>query len=133
MPGDLFRCGVAAFPVDVLGALAVAATICAVALGRWWPFEIACHFRVQYAVLLAVLALLECMLGRAVVAATFAVVAGVNVAAVAPLYGARSRPSPHHLRTVPGVAAKVLSTNQRHDRVIAAGDAERPPPPVRAE
>ena len=80
------RCAGARCPHEPSGAIALlaAATVAGFLDPFAWPFELATIFRLQYAAVLVPLGLLSLLLGARRAAIAAAVVASVNVAAVAP-------------------------------------------------
>ena len=68
------------------GATVSIATVAGFAGTAWWPFELACHFRVQYFVSLAIITLALALLRRWRVTAVFAAFCLLNLAVFLPLY-----------------------------------------------
>jgi len=86
-------------------------------LGRaWWRFELLCHFRVQYFLVLALLSLVLVWRKRFTSALIVGIVALVNLALILPLYFGPAPPTAHgdSLRLL---SMNVLARNQAHDRV----------------
>lgn len=61
-------------------------TLAGFASGLWWPLELVCHFRMQYLVALAVIALALVLLRMARAACVFAAFCAVNLALIVPFY-----------------------------------------------
>jgi endonuclease/exonuclease/phosphatase (EEP) superfamily protein YafD len=117
--------GRAATVLAAIGALAGAAGLAGAAAEHVWPFELAVHFRVQYAVVLAGCAAGLALLGRYWVAAGCLALACANAVFAAPYL--RAPPA----GTTLGAPLDVLSLNvfrhsTDHARVIEYVRAERP-------
>jgi endonuclease/exonuclease/phosphatase (EEP) superfamily protein YafD len=72
--------------LDALGFVACVATVLGFASRLGWPVELAAHFRVQYLVVVATLALLCAWAGRRNAAWAFSAFALANAAVVLPVY-----------------------------------------------
>ncbi|HHW75466.1 MAG TPA: hypothetical protein GX399_00275 [Xanthomonadaceae bacterium] len=100
------------------GALACIATLAGFAGQLWWGFELASHFRVQYAAALGLGALLALVWRRARWAAVFAGFALLNAALLAPrflpLAEARTAADGPAFRAL---LANVNSANRDHERI----------------
>ena len=100
------------------GAAVAIATVAGFAGTVWWRFELACHFRVQYIVSLAVIALALALLRRWRFAAVFVAFCMLNLAVVLPLWAF----APEEPATVPvrAMLMNVLTSNRDSDSVRAA-------------
>ena len=117
--------GRAATVLAAVAALTGAAGLAGVGADIAWPFELAAHFRVQYAVVLALCAVGLALLGRHWVAAGCLALAAANATFVAPYLRA---PPPG---TTLGQPLQVLSLNvfrrsDEHARVLEYVRAVRP-------
>jgi len=68
------------------GGVVSGLTLAGFASGLWWPLELVCHFRMQYLVALAVIALALVLLRMARAAGVFAAFCAVNLALIVPFY-----------------------------------------------
>jgi len=86
-------------------------------LGRLgWPFELAGHFRAQYAVFLAA-STLTLAVGKKYRAVTLAVhFAFINLSLIAPLYLGSPLPVDADVRTFRALLVNVNQSNQAHER-----------------
>jgi len=107
--------------IAAAGCLAAVGTVAGFASGLWWPFDLACHFRVQYLVTLASAALLLALTRKKVWAAVLAAFALMNLAVIAPLYFSADRPPlAPDVPTYRVFLLNVLTSNTRYDKVEAA-------------
>lgn len=94
-------------------------------LARWgWPFELASHFRLQYAVILLVGAVLVGLDNQPMMAAVAAAFALLNGAMLIPLYARRT--STTGGRTFRALLANVLHSNRSHERLLRLIHSTRP-------
>ena len=104
-----------------LAAVTVVLALLATAgfFARWeWRCELACHFRLQYFWLLTVVAIILLLMRYRVWAMTAALVAGVNLAMVAPIYWPAEQPEATGAK-LRLVSFNVLGRNDRYDDVLA--------------
>lgn len=73
-------------PVQRTVLLLCAATLAGFGGGLWWPFELASHFRVQYAVLLVAGVVVLAVAGKSAWAWIALLCAGMNLGVIVPLY-----------------------------------------------
>jgi endonuclease/exonuclease/phosphatase (EEP) superfamily protein YafD len=106
--------------VTSAGALLCCATVTGF-LGRlWWLFDLTSHFRVQYAVLLAGVALLVLLPRKSRLSLVFAGFSLVNAATVMPLYVGRGHATMDGARTLRVMLLNVNSANTNYDSVKEA-------------
>lgn len=85
-------------------------------LGRWgWFCDLASHFRLQYAWLLAVSAVWWLFLGQGGPALLACLGAAVNISVIAPLYAKTTRPPSRYIFRV--LSANLWYLNRSHERV----------------
>lgn len=100
------------------GAAVSVATVAGFAGTVWWRTELACHFRVQYFISLAIVALTLALLRRWRFAAVFGAFCLLNLAVILPLYVfAPERPASAAIRAM---LVNVLTSNRDSDSVKAA-------------
>ena len=99
------------------GALSIL-TLAGFANALWWPFEMACHFRMQYLVLLVVVGVALALLRRPRAAIAFAAFCVMNVALVAPLYLAPASTSASV--SLRAMLINLRTSNREADKVKAA-------------
>jgi endonuclease/exonuclease/phosphatase (EEP) superfamily protein YafD len=109
----------------VLAALTGTAGLAGAAADLAWPFELAAHFRVQYAVVLAVCAIALASLGRPWVAAGCLALAGANAVFVVPYLRAPA-PQPTSGQPLDVLSLNVFRRSDAYARVVDYVRAERP-------
>jgi endonuclease/exonuclease/phosphatase (EEP) superfamily protein YafD len=90
----------------------------------WWVADLAAHFRVQYALILGVAALLAGLLRRLLVSSAALVLALVNLSLVSPLWDAD--PAPGSGPTLTVLVLNLDATNDDHAAVAELVRARRP-------
>ncbi len=104
--------------IILAGAAVAAATVMGFASTLWWRFELACHFRVQYIVSLAIITLALALLRRRRFAIVFGSFCILNLIVVLPLWlFAPEKPTSIHMRAM---LMNVLTSNRDSDSVKAA-------------
>lgn len=107
--------------IECAGVLGCAATLFGFMGGIFWFFDLASHFRVQYFLGLALIAVISVIRKKRVFAATFAAFALVNAFTIVPLYfknGEVNDASDDAGKSYRIVVLNVNTRNQRHDLVI---------------
>lgn len=94
--------------VTLFGVLACVASVAGLAGRVWWAFDLASHFRVQYALGLLAAAVVVAVMRRPRTAAVFAAVGALNLCLVVPLYLKPELDAPGG-----GAACRVLVANVR--------------------
>ena len=99
-------------------AVVILLTLAGFAARLWWRFELASHFRLQYACLLLLAALYLLVCGRRALAGLALAGVVVNAACVLPIYAPRRESvsvDGTHLRII---SFNVLGKNNRHEEVL---------------
>ncbi len=109
--------------LGVVGGLAITGTVAGFAAPIGWVFDLACNFRVQYFVTLALLSVLFLMGRRYRVAGGFGALALVNLAVIIPLY---SGAGPATMPTARAILLNVHTENRRFDLVREFIQREKP-------
>ncbi len=116
-------------PVKLIGNFATAVGLLLVVLtvagflgGVWWGFDLAAHFRVQYAALLVPAFLVPAWLRRRGIALLTGTALAVNLALIIPLYLAPPTP-PDGSGTLQILSFNVTASNPERDAVIDYLDA----------
>jgi endonuclease/exonuclease/phosphatase (EEP) superfamily protein YafD len=100
------------------GALTAAASIAGLAGRYWWVLDLASHFRVQYFIVLAIVAAALCVMQAYRTAIVFALVALVNLALVLPLYTGTTRSAATPDRSFRVMLINVYRHNKDHAAVL---------------
>jgi endonuclease/exonuclease/phosphatase (EEP) superfamily protein YafD len=96
----------------------VAASVGGLAGRYWWLLDLASHFRVQYLVVLAVVATILSVVRAYRMAAVYAVVAVANLAFVLPMYIGGTEPRTHQGQPLRAMMINVHTSNRDHAAVI---------------
>jgi len=105
--------------IGAAGAVLAAATVAGFLDRAWWPFELFTHFRVQYLLGLALVVAVAFLTRRRRSAVVFSVFAGLNLALIAPLYFGADAPPPGSAPRLRITLLNVLTSNDRHEDVLA--------------
>jgi endonuclease/exonuclease/phosphatase (EEP) superfamily protein YafD len=100
------------------GAIACCATLAGFAAPFGWLFQLSSHFRLQYAVILAILAVTVAFHRAPWTASLFAVGAIANLVVMAPYLWPHHRPPVHPETTTRFLLINVQAANTNHARVI---------------
>lgn len=106
--------------ITAAGVLACLATVLGFTGTFWWVFELAVHFRVQYALALGVCAIVLSWMRRWRWATVFGAFALINAATVAPAFWSDSLTVPTAHKTSPtmrALLANVNVDNRDHERI----------------
>jgi len=112
--------------VVLAGGSIAAATVLGLLGSAWWPFDLAANFRVQYLVVLPVLAAGAVLFGRRAAAAVMMGAAVINLSLVAPYLWGRPHTAPAAGDPVEVVSFNVGISNSERGRVMQWLAAEDP-------
>lgn len=108
------------------GTAAAAASIGGLAGRYWWFLDLASHFRVQYFIVLTIVAAALCILRAYRMAAVFAAVAVVNLALVLPLYVGATRAAAPRVHSLRAMLINVHTSNTDHAAVVESINTYNP-------
>jgi endonuclease/exonuclease/phosphatase (EEP) superfamily protein YafD len=114
-------------------ALAAVCTLAGFVARTWWCFELTCHFRAQYFVVLVAAALGQAATKQWRSAVLFGAFGIVNLALIVPLYVPPETPPPRAERRVRVLLVNVHTANRRSKAVLALVERTRPDVVVLAE
>ncbi len=110
----------------VLGVL-TGATVLGFAGGLWWFFDLFCHFRVQYVVAAALLALTFLLTRRIRWALGAVALAALNLVPIVPLFLGPTEVAPHPAqRPLRVLSFNIFGFNRDYDRMLACVQREQP-------
>lgn len=109
------------------GIVAAAATVGGFLDRFWWRFDLLAHFRVQYALALALMALFTLLLKKYRATSVFSLLALANLGLILPLYSGKPAPLDEAVPPLRAVLLNVRTGNRQYDLVkqfISQTDAD---------